>query len=462
MSGVSRINSSVASSSSSRWDGFKKTAMSYAKIIDSRESTYRLALDLSAFDIPTLAAAAFRNFWNFLEAAWEAGIGTFMVFAAPHITTLVAKIASKFILETEEQKNADNYLRFQMDELESIQKMKEALKTRIKDHEPKDQRRVVQILSELKFTKAPEKHEQKAQDIEKFCNEFIPTDKHKEKIYKLKKAVILGESLIEGGVWGSFGLSLRWFRKYVLRKERFTGTMGYLGDAESSGLGEGSELNWFQKIGGVCTMFLSPTLNSILLKKTKDSKKIENSKLLSVASNHLDMTHSVYPKLGLLFTYTSVPKWIGLFITSQGWYERLERVFKFLTIIPSWWLGHRITNGILALKADKKLAKDFNVNPGILVEEEYLKPENTKGLKIMEKLKYLCPEPARIHHVLDRVEKDGANMDGNKKEEFRKEAEKLHAKTLYLGFALHSFLVWCITMLVNYTTKLRVKYDLNN
>ena len=64
-------------------NSFLRMVKNYAKVIDSRESTYRLALDLTAFDIPTLLAAAFRNFWNFLEAAWEAGIGTFMVFAAP-------------------------------------------------------------------------------------------------------------------------------------------------------------------------------------------------------------------------------------------------------------------------------------------------------------------------------------------------------------------------------------------
>ena len=459
MNPIQAPNISSRSPPVGRWQHYKNLAKGFAKIVDSRESTYRLALDLTAFDLPTLGAEAFRGIWRFLEAGWEAGIGTFMVFAAPKITTWVAEFVSKYILSKEEQTHTNNYLRFNMSELSSTSNMEKALQ-RIKNEEPKDQERISKIYEEIGNKKYSEQYKNNANNIKDFCSAFKPTEESRDKIYKLKRAVILGESLIEGGVWGSFGLSLRFFRKYILGQERFTGTMGYTSNEESSALGEGGELTLAQKIFGTATIFLSPVLNTILLKNTKDKKAVEKSGFLSIVDSHLDMTHGVFPKLGLLFTYTSVPKWASTFITSQGWYERLERVFKFLTIIPSWWLGHRITNGILAMNADKKLAKKYGVKEGILLKEEYLEPQDTKGLGFMEKLKYRYPEPARIHHVLDRVEKDSKNMNEETKKKFREEAEDLHAKTLYTGFALHSFLVWCITMLVNWSTKLRVKHAL--
>ena len=461
MNTISRVDTNAKANTrgppTSGWNYYKGLAKGFAKIVDSRESTYRLALDLTAFDIPTLSAEAFRGIWRFLEAGWEAGIGTLMVFAAPKITTWVADFVCKFILPKEEQAHAKQYLRFHMSELSSTKDMQKAVE-RIKDQEPKDQERIAKIYDELGNKKQHDRYINSANKIREFCNNFKPNEEIREKIYKLKKAVILGESLIEGGVWGGFGLSLRFFRKYILRQDRFTGTMGYLSDEQSKGLGEGGELTLTQKILGGAVIFLSPLLNTILLNSTKDKKVVEKSKFLSTVDEHLDMTHGVFPKLGLLFTYTSVPKWMSLFITSQGWYERLERIFKFLTIIPSWWLGHRVTNGIIAKAFDKKLSEKYNIKSGILVEPEYLKPAKTEGLSFMDKLKYWCPEPARIHHVLDRVE--GEKLSKEKKEELHKEAEHMHAITLYTGFALHSFLVWCVTMLVNWTTKLRVKHDM--
>ena len=458
----------------SGWRKFIQFAKSYAKIIDSRESTYRLALDLTAFDIPTLAAEAFRGIWKFLEAAWEAGIGSFMVFAAPHITTSVAKIASKFTLSPEEQKNAENYLRFHMEELTSTTAMEEAI-NRINREEPKDQRRVATLYKEIGKEKKAKYYEERAKGIVRFCHDLKGkcTDELREKIYKLKRAVILGESLIEGGVWGSFGLSLRWFRKYILRKDRFTGTMGYLSDSESNKVGEGSKLNLLQKVLGTAAIFLSPVLNTILLKKVRNTETGKKGGFLKTIDEHLDMTHGIYPKLGLLFTYTSIPKWLSTFITAQGWYERLERIFKFCTIIPSWWLGHRVTNGILAKIADWYLARKYNVARGILLTPEYLKPKETKGLSFTQRLKYWCPEPGKTHHIQETIEtreEEALKQAGSSTKQqqrirqrftaLRQKAEDLHAVTLYAGFALHSFFVWCVSMLVNWTTKLRVKHAL--
>ena len=426
-----------------------------AEVIDSRESTYRTALDIVAFDIPTMLAGAFRNFWNFLEATLEAGIGTLMVIGAPQITGFIGKLMGKIFLQPtkEEQDNALNYLKFQMKELQDNKKLQEGLE-RIKNEEPKDKKRVSDFNKDLNNKEKVETYEKEAKGIEEFCQRFKPDKDTRDRIYKLKRATILTESFVEGGIWGSFGLIIRAFRKYVLRKERFTGTMGYLSDTESQSLGEGGELNLFQRIGGIGAMLLSPILNTYFLKKTKDPELIKKSRFFSIVDRHLDMTHGVFPKLGLLFSYTSIPKWTGIFITSQGWYERIERMVKFCTILPSWWLGHRVTNGRLALNADNELAKKYNIQGGILVDKN---PDEK-----ITNLEKIFPEPARIQHVLDSIEKLEKDGKINKEtmEKLRQEATDKHAKCLYGGFALHSFLVWVITMAVNYTTKLRAMHAL--
>ncbi|OGI19962.1 MAG: hypothetical protein A3B68_00260 [Candidatus Melainabacteria bacterium RIFCSPHIGHO2_02_FULL_34_12] len=440
-------------------------AKSFAKIIDSRESTYRTALDLTGWDIPAMGAAVFRNFWNFVETTFECAMGSIGVVVAPKITSFVGSIVSKFIFTADEQKDYMHYLSFKMSDLEDNKKMEDG-KAEILKHEPKDKRRISNLYRELGNIAKTEKYEQGALDIEDFCKRFTASDEIREKVYKLKRATILAESFLEGGLWGGYGLIMRAFRKYVLRQDRFTGTMGYLSAEESSKIGEAGELNLFQKIVGSGCIFLSPIVNAVMLHKTKKGEDIKGNRFLEIANDHLDMTHGVFPKLGLLFSYTTLPKWLGIFISSQGWFERIERLIKFCTIIPSWWMGHRATNGLIASRYDRILSEKYNFQRGILVEPKHINPENkTKGW--LDKFNYYLPEPARIHHVLDTLEDyenkelQAANKEETKEAEIRakykairEEAEDYHAKSLYAGFGLHSFLIWSITMGVNHLTKI--------
>ena len=153
------------------------------------------------------------------------------------------------------------------------------------------------------------------------------------------------------------------------------------------------------------------------------------------------MTHGVFPKLWLLFTYLLIPWLTGKLFAAQDKYELFETVFKNTLLGPSWWFGHRATNGVLARLADKKLEGKFG-RKGILVEDSvYEKKENES---LWQRLKKACPEPTKIQHVLDKTEHN---------EELKKEAVDLHAKTLYKGFALHSFLIWVLLMGGNWVTK---------
>ena len=425
-----------------RWDTFRDIA----SIVCSRESTYRTALDITAFDIPLIFSDLFRSFKKTMESMVEGLSGTIFVVISPILTGVAGKFLSKFMLPEDMQKNALHYLKFSMPELRDYEKFKKA-KARIREEETEDKDFIASLYQRAHDQKRAQKYKSEAKDIERFCDDFTPSKEKLEQIYKLKKATIIGESLIEGGWWGGFGLLLRAFRKHILKEERFTGTMGYASDEESSSLGESGDLSFFQKVVGTGAVFLSPVMNTILLNKVEDEKAVKKSKFLQLVKDQLDMTHGVYPKLGLLFTQTTIPKWIGVITTSQGWYERIERVLKLLTVIPSWWLGHRVTNGLLAKYADKELSTTNKTKPGIMVEKEYLEPVKEND-SFMTKLAKWFPEPAKIHHIINQTKHDKKLQD---------KAEDLHAKCLYKGFALHSAIVWVINMAVNYITKLRVQ-----
>ena len=446
MSTISATNSNTQS----RWNYYKD----FANMVCSRESTYRTALDITAFDAPMMLADVFRGFKKFLESTLEGVTGTVMVVVSPILTGWVGKFIGKFILSKERQKDTLQYLKFSMSELRDYEKFKIA-KNRIRSEEVEDKHFIASLYKQANKTKKSEYYETEAENVKDFCDRFKPTEDTMKEIYKFKKATIVGESLVEGGFWGGYGLILRGFRKYILQEDRFTGTKGYVSDEESEQLGESGGLNLFQKVVGVAAMFVSPILNLFLLNKVEDREAVKNSRFLQMVDNNLETTHGVYPKLGLLFTQTTIPKWISIITLSQGWFERIERILKLCTVIPSWWLGHRVTNGTIALNADKELSKKYNVNPGILIEPECLKPAEKNEDTFFERIQKRFPEPAKIHHVLKSTEGEG-------KEELHKEAEDLHAECLYKGFALHSLLVFGLNMAVNYSTKLRALWALKN
>ena len=438
MFGISEVKSVITPSS--RWGYYKDLA----SVVCSRESTYRTALDITAFDIPVMLSDAFRGIKKFLESSLECLSATILVGLSPILTGKVADILGKFILPKEAQKDARNYLKFNMQELRDYEQFKQAT-NRIKKEEVEDKTFISSLYSKTNKEEKAKYYKEEAEGIEGFCNNFEASEEKMKLAYKLKKATIIGESFIEGGFWGGYGLLLRWFRKNILKEDRFTGTKGYVDDAESEQLGETGDLNLFQKIVGSACIFLSPVMNWCLLNKIEDREAVSKSKFLQTVDKSMDTTHGVYPKLGLLFTQTTIPKWIGTITLSQGWFERTERILKLLTVIPSWWLGHRATNGLFALKADKDLSTKHNLDGGILVEPEYLRPKDNED-SFFERLGKTFPEPARIHHVMESTKHN---------KELQAEAEDLHARCLYKGFTTHSIGVFFINLAVNQITKFR-------
>lgn len=411
------------------WD----LAKNYAGIIDSRESITRLVLDLTAFDIPVILAGATRNWKSFLEACFEASWSTLALLFAPMMTKAIAKISSNFILKQDEKAHYDKILRFYRNELTDETSFKKGLH-RILNEEPRDLERVAKLYSNIKNTHQEQSYMKQANDLREYFSGLRFEEETIKRFNNIKEATIIGESALEGLFWGGFGLVLRWFRKNILKEDRFTGTKEYLNDKDSKKLGQGDELKPFQRFLGRSAMFLSPILNTILLKLSRDKGSVAQNSFLQMVRQGLDMTHGLFPKLGLLFSYTTVPKWFGAFSTTQGSDELIERIIKFFTLMPSWWLGHRVANGSLAAYYDKKLADKYKVSRGILLEPEYVGK--------------LAPDPAKIHHVMEVTEYNP---------ELQREAKDAHAKVLYAGIALHSLGVFGVTMLANQITKWRVQ-----
>lgn len=439
MSSITASNPISASSSLSKgWKYYAYLAKGYAGIIDSRESTYRTFLDLTGYCLPMTFAAAFRNIWNFLETGFETLFDAAAVLSAPHITKFSGFLSSKFLLNKEEQKDYLNYLNFQLTELEDNQGFEEG-KKRIASAEVHDRTRISELYLNLNQADKAEHHLKKAEEIGRFANDLTYSDSLREKIYKLKRATIVTESFFEGIMFASEGLLTRMFRKYILRQDQFTGTLGYSSD--NSGNFGGGGFSLFQKIGIGLSFIIAPAINLGLFFKTKDVNKVKESPNLKMINRELDMTHGVFPKLWLLFTYLMAPFMTGKIFTAQDKYELFDTMFKQCLLIPSWWFGHRVTNGLLARHSDKKLESEFGKR-GILVEEDIYQKNPDDNW--WEKLKKFCPEPTRIQHVLDKTEHN---------EEFKKEAVDLHAKTLYKGFGLHSFLIWVLMMGGNWVTK---------
>ncbi len=180
----------------SRWDYYKD----FASIVCSRESTYRTALDITAFDIPTMGADAFRGFKKFLESSLEGLTGTLLVVISPILTEWVGKFC---VWSMGIQQDSLNYLKFSMSELRDLEKFKTA-KERIKSEEVEDKHFIASLYKRSNKIKASEDYKTEAKNIEDFCDKFEPTEDLMKKIYKLKKQ----PSSVKVFLKGDFGAAM--------------------------------------------------------------------------------------------------------------------------------------------------------------------------------------------------------------------------------------------------------------
>ncbi|MCE2928734.1 MAG: hypothetical protein LW817_03790 [Candidatus Caenarcaniphilales bacterium] len=416
------------------WD----KAKIWAKIFDSRPSTYRAVMDLVGADIPTVIGGM-RNIYSFIESLVEASASFIMVFAAPKITSLVSGIIGKLTLDQEHHDDIPNHLLFHRQELHDLESYKRAI-DRINVEEVEDKAHVASLYQELNNSKQAKKQEQILDSIKNFCEKFKANnndnelDSQRRKILNFKEKVQLAESTIEGAIWGSFGITMRLFRKYVLRQNSFTGTVAYTSAKQRTKLGDDSKMGFKEYLGAFVGMGISPILNYLVLNATRDRVKVKQNKFLNFLDQQFDMNHGLYPRLGMMFSFMVIPKWSSVFLTAQGRNELIEKFSKAISMIPLWWLGQKITNGPLAAMRDKQIQTKYGTEPGVLVD----KPRS------------LFPEANKYYEVFKKIQKISDPK-------IREDIFNQHAKTVYQGLGLHTFLIFSAIIGSQYLTKLRVQ-----
>lgn len=404
----------------------------FAEWLCSRESLFRFGLDITGWVLPSLIGAATRNWYSFAEELFKTGLE----FAGMGLATNFAKfgnlISGLIHLNQDERTNLSNYMLFHLNDMDDEKTMMQAAE-RLKKEEIED----IGFKQALGKDKNSEKYLPRINEIKNFFENFHANSDQLVRLRNFKKGVILIDSALEGIIWGGYFLYNRLFRKHILGQDRFTGTKAYANDEQSKKIGDSTPMNLLQKLGIGASILAAPVMNWGILKKLDNKEAVAKSPWLQLFKKQWDMTHGIYPKLGLMVSYLWLPVTMSGLVTAQGKSELIEQILVQGVMGSSWFFGHRLTNGVLAKLADNKLAAKHNVAPGILVEHDYLH--------------HPTPEPAKIQHVLKQVQG---------KPELEKDARQAHASILYKGFALHSALVLAVRLLINMFTQWRVQKEL--
>lgn len=421
---------------------FRDIANKYAGLSSSRPTSSLAWMDLFGCNIPLLLGGL-RNIKSFCEALFETATNTVLMFGTPWLTKKTAQLVADIALNPEEKKDILNYNRFYMTDLENVETLKKAIQ-RIKEQEIKDQKDQAELYLALGSQKKHKESLAESQKILDFCNRLEPSEELRKKIYKVKRYIMLSKTAIEGGIYGSSGLVNRFFRKFILGEDRFTGTKGYVTDEQSKELGDSEPLSFKQFLGGAASIFLTPVLNASFLNLTKDFKNTKSNPILKFLQKALDFKHGIYPKKLLLFLSSTVPKWIGLFFTSQGRNELQEKLSLFVLTQPLWWLGDRIAKGPIALLKSKKIESKYGVKDLFIN-----KPEKTSS-DLVNKVLNIFPEVKERNELLKTLE----SINNPKLTE---EALAMDTKTNYEGIGLHSALMSASILGSQFMTKLRAQ-----
>ena len=406
----------------------------FSKVIFSQESTYRGLLEFFTDDLPSIVDAL-RGKAALLESMFQSVCSTGLMLTTPIVAKTFARFYSRQIFQEDLASQVDTLMLFQRKDLESDENFNNA-KSRIINDELQEQ----MTMFDFKRAKGLEGSVKKASALFDFMNNQESNKDLRGKISKLKDDVIKAHSWFESITWSVIPLAQRIFRKHVLGLERFSGSVKYLSDSEAQKLGSEKGFSLKQVLGTVFSSISSPLLVSLGLSKINDSRS-DNNLLLAFLKKQLDTEHSYFPKLGLFVFQGELPYIISKIFNSQDRFELVENTIKVLTNNLSTFFGDRLTNGNFAKAYDKKLVKEFNIEPGVL----YQKSENAFA--------NLFPEANKFTEVINKTKKNPL---------LRKKAKEFFEQAFYKGFGLHVALMFLARFLINGITKLRVKNALGN
>jgi hypothetical protein len=434
-----KINPPVSSESFS----FNKKLFHLPMVLFSRESIYRGLIESFAVDVPACLAAATRNKTYFLETIFETLMNNFIVYATPAITKFIAGARSKAIFNGSAGQYY-NYMLFNRADLDNNETFDKA-RMRILEDEVSDNETMLGIFGNRQGQS--NNRTDQIQQIKTFMENYQANDILREKILQLKDDVIKAQSWIEGAYWGFIPLARRLFRKYVLGQDRFTGTLAYLSNEDNNKLGNEKGFSLKQILGTFVSMSLTPLLVNGFLKLIKDPELLANSLFVRKLKDEMDTSHGFHPKLGLFISSGELSFLISRIFNAQDMFEMLENVLEFFVSAGSLLFGDRVTNGVFAKQADKKLSHEFGSKPGILYDVSKAKPGS-----LTEIVDSIFPRASKYVQVISKCL-------GN--DSLIAKAAKEYSKVFYKGFAAHGLLIFAANMLINLVTRLRVKSAMN-
>lgn len=392
----------------------------YSRIVFSRESTYRGFVDIFAEDIPSLAAAATRNWAYFKEDCFKLALSTSVMFLAPVFVKLSAKQHAKDYFNDDEIKDLDNLLLFNKEDLENLESFDEA-RYRVVNDEVKDCLNLIDTYG--KDSKEGSKAIKKIESIKEFANRYEANEDLRKRLLAFKDKILVNTSTIESTFWGVRPFLERLFRKYVLGVNRFTGSLKYLNDKDADRLGNKKSFTFKQILGTAASIISPPVIIKKLMNMVKDSDLVKNSKVLQIVKDQMDTTHGIYPKLGIYAAFSNIPLQISKQFNSQDIFEQVENLIKFGVTGFSLFLGDRTTNGKFAVAEDKKLSEKYGEDTGILYKK------HNSGSGLLAWINKQLPEAAKFNEVV-------AKTKHNPK--LKKEAIDKYQKTFYKGFIWHA------------------------
>ena len=411
-SGLGEINEEDDDTESTK---VTKALTRFARYIDTRPIMRTALATAIGDDTAATFAGLFRNIseglLNFASASEEAFKGALkfiLNLSGVGVTEVLTNIAAKLTLPKDLQHNARHLLLLPYESLDKPKELKTVLE-QIQISEPRDR---LNSMKALPLTGNDEKLKlaRQAKAVFDFAEDFKP---HESDLGAIKNFHLLAR-LLEGGVKGALWAAIprlnREFRSKVLKQKEFPGLKGVNGVKN-----EDSGYSPIQKIASSLALASGFIFHGTVIGLEKFSNG-KNS-LVKKIIERTGFSHGVYPTDTSNFTNQGLAYDVSRLVNSQGKSELFESGLIAGLFTPILYFGHRLFNFIPVI-ADKKLSKQHNVEPGMLVEDtSKIRVQSLQSL--MDK--YL-PDSLNYKNLMPKVIHDKG---------LRSDAKKAHAYSTY-------------------------------
>lgn len=395
-----------------------------AGVFNTRESWKRTLLEVTGFELPELAAAILskRPKANLVEILARSLYLTSVTAFDPKINSFFLRIVGKILIPEEYHKDILHIARFQREDLENLETFKEGL-NKLKTHEINDQH----FLAKMSLTDTQRDNAVNgAAEIKDFTERFVANEDTLKVARAIKNIGIMSAS-VAGILYGFMPI----FNNVIVR-EKLLGQTGFTG-VDSNHREKFKGFKPIQKFGMAFGMLSGGLVNGVLL----PISNMKNTKFAQQVKKWQDLTHGIYPKLGLLLSGLAVPINISRISASMSGIELFENIMTLSIVATSWAFGHKLTEDQLSKLFNNRLKDRYNLNEDILI-----KTHKSHGSEEVSSKAF--PESSEIQEILEKTQHN---------KDLQRDAIKYHTWRTWLGVTGHSLLVFIARMFMNSITK---------